>query len=182
MFRQATFGQRLNRGFGGAFQRRPPLAARLGDECEHQLLSFGHVATLYSSFDLADDRLRHVPPWFEVGLYAQQVQQQAEVELPEGRIVNRSHPGGDSVRRVVGDTLDLQSLSVRARQLARVLARHERLVGVRRQHVGRPLPQLGKAVQLSQRALCGFVLRKIQQPRLPVEVRNEQLQGQRQSL
>ena len=84
----------------------------------------------------------------------QQIEQQPQIERAHFSGADRRHPSADALGRVVRYPLDFDRLRARSRQLARIRFRHELLVAVRRQHVGRVLPEIEKVLGLSRAAIA----------------------------
>ena len=152
---------------------------------ERELLRLLMSPTLCPSFDLGDDRARATSrQGSSVALDVQQIEQQIEVELPHAPSSSTvaSQPC-DSLGGIVGDPLDLNRLCLRARQLPCVFGETRTF-----RRSTRPACRAARCHSSSKPASCpsglcrGFLFREIEQPLLPIDLRHEQLQRQRQPL
>ena len=124
----------------------------LGEALEELQRSL-EVARQGEALDMTADRAGDIAPTKRVGFHSQQIEQQLQVERPEGRVADRRQPRFDPFLRVVADVLDLDRLRSCGVQLAGVLVVYELLVAIRRQQRLGLFPDVRKGVGLAERGL-----------------------------
>ena len=156
------------------------VAARFACDRLRQRHGRFEVAEQDEVVDVRDGRLQHVAPAVGIGLDAQQVEQQLQVEAANFGIGDRGQPRRDALGRVVADALDVDRLRARLAELARVVGRDELLVAIRQQHLRGALPQILERRLAAQRRLEDLGFGQLHQPGPAFVFGDERLEGLRQ--